>query len=61
LVGPWSIGLVRGATGSFTAALLAIAAFLVAASLIAFLMPVKLRPRAPAAALGRMSPTPRAR
>jgi sugar phosphate permease len=61
LVGPWSIGLVRGATGSFTAALLAIAAFLVAASLIAFLMPVKLRPRAQAAALGRMSPTPRAR
>jgi sugar phosphate permease len=41
LVGPWSIGLVRDATGSFTAALLAIAGFLVAASLIAFLMRVR--------------------
>ena len=41
VVGPWSIGLVRHATGSFKLALLTIAAFLVAATLIAIVMRVK--------------------
>ncbi|MFL9926814.1 MFS transporter [Herbaspirillum lusitanum] len=41
LVGPWSIGLVRGATGSFKFALVTIAAFLVLATIIALLMRVK--------------------
>jgi ACS family tartrate transporter-like MFS transporter len=40
LVGPWSIGLVRSATGSFKLALLTIAAFLVVATVIALLMRV---------------------
>jgi ACS family tartrate transporter-like MFS transporter len=41
LVGPWSIGLVRGATGSFHLALLTIAAFLVVATIIALAMRVR--------------------
>ncbi|BCQ27609.1 MFS transporter (plasmid) [Caballeronia sp. NK8] len=41
LVGPWSIGLVRNATGNFKLALLTIAAFLVVATVIALVMRVK--------------------
>ncbi|SAK56994.1 major facilitator transporter [Caballeronia fortuita] len=41
LVGPWSIGLVRNATGNFKLALLTIAAFLVVATIIALVMRVK--------------------
>ena len=41
VVGPWSIGLVRHATGNFKLALLTIAAFLVAATVIALMMRVK--------------------
>ena len=41
LVGPWSIGLVRNATGNFKLALLTIAAFLVVATVIALAMRVK--------------------
>ncbi|WP_321948895.1 MFS transporter [Paraburkholderia sp. J10-1] len=41
VVGPWSIGLVRHATGNFKLALLTIAAFLVVATLIAIVMRVK--------------------
>ncbi|MEX3764999.1 MFS transporter [Paraburkholderia phenoliruptrix] len=41
LVGPWSIGLVRNATGNFKLALLTIAAFLVIATVIALVMRVK--------------------
>jgi MFS transporter, ACS family, tartrate transporter len=41
LVGPWSIGLVRSATGNFKLALLTIAAFLVFATLIALVMRVR--------------------
>ena len=41
LVGPWSIGLVRSATGNFKLALLTIAAFLVIATIIALVMRVK--------------------
>jgi len=41
LVGPWSIGLVRSATGNFKLALLTIAAFLVVATVIALVMRVK--------------------
>jgi ACS family tartrate transporter-like MFS transporter len=41
LIGPWSIGLVRGSTGSFRLALLTIAAFLVVATVIALLMRVR--------------------
>ncbi|MGH8780521.1 MFS transporter [Paraburkholderia sp.] len=40
LVGPWSIGLVRSATGNFKYALLTIAAFLVIATIIALVMRV---------------------
>ncbi|SAK63290.1 major facilitator transporter [Caballeronia arationis] len=40
LVGPWSIGLVRSATGNFKLALLTIAAFLVVATVIALVMRV---------------------
>ncbi|OAJ55046.1 hypothetical protein A6V36_09520 [Paraburkholderia ginsengiterrae] len=40
LVGPWSIGLVRNATGNFKLALLTIAAFLVVAMIIALVMRV---------------------
>jgi MFS transporter, ACS family, tartrate transporter len=40
LVGPWSIGLVRNATGNFKLALLTIAAFLLVATLIALVMRV---------------------
>ncbi len=40
LVGPWSIGLVRHATGNFSLALLTIAAFLVIATIIALVMRV---------------------
>jgi sugar phosphate permease len=40
LVGPWSIGLVRNATGNFKLALLTIAAFLVVATIIALVMRV---------------------
>ncbi|CAN7664529.1 MFS transporter [Caballeronia sp. LjRoot31] len=40
LVGPWSIGLVRSATGNFKLALLTIAAFLVVATIIALVMRV---------------------
>jgi MFS family permease len=38
LVGPWSIGLIKGTTGSFALALVTIAAFLVVATVIAFAM-----------------------
>lgn len=41
LIGPWSIGLVRNATGDFHYALLTIAAFLVASVVIALSMRVK--------------------
>ncbi|TDG10804.1 MFS transporter [Paraburkholderia guartelaensis] len=41
VVGPWSIGLVRHATGNFKLALLTIAAFLVIATLIAIVMRVQ--------------------
>ncbi|KAA9150731.1 MFS transporter [Amycolatopsis acidicola] len=41
LVGPWSIGLVRGATGSFDLALLTIAAFLVVAAVLALALRVQ--------------------
>ncbi|HET9146924.1 MAG TPA: MFS transporter, partial [Acetobacteraceae bacterium] len=44
LIGPWMIGWVKGSTGSFTAALLAIAAFLLAAAIIAFVLRVEPRP-----------------
>jgi MFS transporter, ACS family, tartrate transporter len=40
LIGPWMIGLVKGATGSFQWALLALAAFLLIAAIIAFMMRV---------------------
>ncbi|MEC5409766.1 MFS transporter [Paraburkholderia sp. MPAMCS5] len=40
LVGPWSIGLVRNATGNFKLALLTIAAFLVVSTIIALVMRV---------------------
>lgn len=40
LVGPWSIGLVRSATGNFNLALLTISAFLVIATIIALVMRV---------------------
>ena len=40
LVGPWSIGLVRRATGNFSLALMTIAAFLVIATIIALVMRV---------------------
>jgi MFS transporter, ACS family, tartrate transporter len=43
LVGPWSIGLVRSATGNFNLALLTIAAFLVIATIIALVMRVQPR------------------
>lgn len=41
LVGPWSIGLIRGSTGSFALALLTIAAFLAVATIIALAMRVQ--------------------
>jgi MFS family permease len=41
LIGPWSIGLVRGATGGFTIALLVIGAFLVVAAVVAALLRVR--------------------
>ncbi|WP_118180527.1 MFS transporter [Paraburkholderia phosphatilytica] len=41
IVGPWSIGLVRRATGNFTLALLTIAGFLVVSVIIALVMRVK--------------------
>ncbi|MEX3628681.1 MAG: hypothetical protein VB138_03525, partial [Burkholderia sp.] len=41
LVGLWSIGLVRNATGNFKLALLTIAAFLAVATVIALLMRLK--------------------
>ncbi|MFL6704084.1 MAG: MFS transporter, partial [Paraburkholderia graminis] len=40
LVGPWSIGLVRSATGNFKLALLTIAAFLLVSTIIALVMRV---------------------
>jgi hypothetical protein len=40
LVGPWSIGLIRGSTGSFALALVTIAAFLAVATIIALAMRV---------------------
>lgn len=43
LVGPWSIGLVRDATGSFDLALLTIAAFLLIATVLALTMRVRSR------------------
>ena len=49
LIGPWTIGLVRDATGSFQWALLTIAGFLVIAVIIALTMRVAPRP-APALA-----------
>jgi ACS family tartrate transporter-like MFS transporter len=47
LIGPWSIGLVRSATGSFSLALLMIAAFLMVATVIALLMRVAPRSASP--------------
>jgi ACS family tartrate transporter-like MFS transporter len=44
LIGPWMIGLVKGSTGSFADALLAIAAFLFAAAAIALALRVAPRP-----------------
>jgi MFS transporter, ACS family, tartrate transporter len=44
LIGPWMIGWVKQSTGSFSAALVAIAAFLLVASVIAFLLRVEPRP-----------------
>lgn len=44
LIGPWMIGWVKGSTGSFTDALLAIAAFLLVAGIIALLLRVSPRP-----------------
>jgi MFS transporter, ACS family, tartrate transporter len=41
LIGPWSIGLVRDATGDFNLALLTIAGFLVISVVIALAMPVR--------------------
>lgn len=40
VVGPWSIGLIRGATGSFDLALLTIAGFLLVSTVIALVMRV---------------------
>jgi len=51
LIGPWSIGLVRHATGNFKLALLTIAAFLVVSVVIALLMRVKPSEKDVAAAL----------
>ena len=48
LIGPWMIGWVKGTTGSFEIALLALAAFLIIAALIAFAMRVAPRPAAAA-------------
>jgi MFS-type transporter involved in bile tolerance (Atg22 family) len=53
LIGPWSIGLVRHATGNFKLALLTIAAFLVVSVIIALLMRVKPSDDAVAASLAR--------
>lgn len=44
LIGPWMIGWVKESTGSFAAALVAISAFLLVASIIAFLLRVEPRP-----------------
>mgnify|MGYP002721103883 FL=1 len=44
LIGPWLIGWVKGTTGSFEIALLALAAFLIIAALIAFAMRVSPHP-----------------
>jgi sugar phosphate permease len=44
LIGPWMIGWVKNSTGSFQVALLALAAFLLLAAIIAFLMRVAPRP-----------------
>ena len=44
LIGPWMIGWVKGSTGSFSDALLAIAAFLLIASVMSFLLRVAPRP-----------------
>jgi MFS family permease len=55
LVGPWSIGLVRNATGSFHLALLTIAAFLVVSVIIALLMPLKAKEREAALAGGKVA------
>lgn len=52
LVGPWSIGLVRNATGNFKLALLTIAAFLVVATIIALVMRVTPREEETAALAG---------
>ena len=41
LIGPWAIGLARARTGSFSAALIVVAAFLLAAAIIAVLLPVR--------------------
>jgi MFS transporter, ACS family, tartrate transporter len=50
LIGPWMIGWVKDSTGSFQAALLALAVFLLVAAIIAFLMRVAPRPARDAAA-----------
>lgn len=50
LIGPWMIGLVKDSTGSFTAALLALAAFLLVAATIALLLRVTPRRAVPLAA-----------
>lgn len=44
VIGPWMIGWVKGSTGSFSAALLVIAAFLLIASIMSFLLRVKPHP-----------------
>ena len=54
LIGPWSIGLIRAGTGSFSLALLGIAGFLVLASVIALAMRVA---PLPAGASGRLAPS----
>lgn len=58
LVGPWSIGLVRSATGNFKLALLTISAFLLIATVIALLMRVEAADDA-APSLSSANPAPR--
>ncbi len=58
LVGPWSIGLVRSSTGSFTAALVTVAGFLTVATIIALTMRVPRLPADPAATSVIGRPTP---
>ena len=57
LIGPWMIGLVKNSTGSFSAALLTLAAFLLVAALIALMLRVTPR-RTTSAAPGGIAVTP---